>query len=638
MILKFVDKEYVRTDGAAGNILLDINDGTDYFVQLNTFTPQPASQTQKFAESPLADYKKLSPTQTKLETIIVPLEIKVIGDDEADLHDKVEALMLEMRRDEVFLMHRFEDGVLNQDERYYECNPAAQIDDSRAWELELQTHDMAIISCNLDAKQPYGRWETLDSGDFTIEAKTPTKITIAPGIVKGDDLASCDIYLQATGTPPTNYILGQRYLYSPDWAPVVEPISGTPVTLATRRTSNYRSVSTLLDTELLVDGGLEVTSGSGNNSVWTHWTPERLGPFFIVCNTAVHHSGSASVKCGVLIDPEPATTPRTVSGTMGRMHPVSQVIDPSKDHLITVWLARSGIESAYMRSLIGLHCHAANDDFLGTIILTHCLPTLAWESRTFFVPSTRLFANTAKIHPYWMASTMSHAYRRSAYMLMDDMSMKELDRAVIEATFPINSHRGIVLPTAGIAFSAGATTYHGVTFRAFLRTTGGDIMSPSTLPQRVEPDQSQTQTFTEIALLDERVDSIQIPSHAISDNVDESTIVQVIQLETDPQLTDDFWYDEIALLPVDRAFVEVSNYVSQYLILDSHSKQILTSVDGTLGKAQIYDPLHTKGTPHFVIDPKGCNFTLLAVNSVDNDDQLNPVVGVTMKYRPVYRW
>ncbi len=640
MVLNFVDKEYVRTDGTTGNILLDINDGTDYSVMLNTFTPQPASQTQKFAESPLADYKKLSPTQTRLETIVVPLEIKVVGTDEADLHDKVEALMIEMRRDEIYLMHLFEGSVENQDERYYECFPAAQIDDSRAWEREYQIHDMAIISCNLDAKQPYGRWETLTDANFDIDTGlTPTKITIAPGDVKGDDLALCDIYLEVNGTPyPTHYIIGERYLYSPDWEPVVEPTSGAAGSLNTRRSDDYRVVSTVLDAEMLIDGGLEEYDSVGAATVWDHWIPERFSDDIthVIFGASVEpvHTGSAGTACAVG-SIEWGYHP----GIIGRLFTELCTVDPTKDHIISAWFKRTGNQSKYLRSLLGIHCHDVNDNFLGTITAFNYLPPKTWEQKVFFLPYTSLFAGTTQLQPYWRAWSAAPFYGSPARLYMDDMSMMELTRAVIEATFPINSHRGLVIPTAGFSFDGtSAPQFHGVTFKSFIRTVGGEVISPSTIPQRIEPDQSQQQTFTEIALLSERIDSIQIPTHAISDNIDEASIVQVIQLETDPELLDNFWYDEIALIPVDRAFVQVSEYASQYLILDSHSKQILTSIDGTLDKAQVYDPMHTKGTPNFVIDPEGCNFTLLAVNSVNNDDQLNPVVIPTFRYRPVYRW
>lgn len=639
MVLKFVDKEYVRTDGVSGNVLLDINDCTDYFVQLNTFTPQPASQTQKFSESPLADYKKLSPTQTKIETIVVPLEIKVIGDDEADLHDLVEALMTEMRRDEIFLMHLFEDGVEDQDERYYECFPAAQIEDSRAWELEYQTHDMAIISCNLDAKQPYGRWETLDGvEDLGLNVfLAPTKITVLPEIVKGDDLAPCDIYITGM-TPFTNVILGERYRFSRDWEPIVEPTSGTGVSLATRRSGNYRSVSTVLDAEMLTDGGLEEYDSVGAGTIWDHWIPERFMndmPYVIFgASVAPVHTGSAGTACAVA-----SVGWGYYHGIIGRLFTELYTIDPAKDHIISAWFNRTGNESKYLRSLMGIHCHDVNDNFLGTITAFNYLPSKTWEQKVFFLLHTSLFAGTTQLQPYWRAWTGSHFYGYPARLYMDDMSMMELDRAVIEATFPIDSHRGLVIPTAGFSFDGtAAPQFHGVTLKSFIRTTNGEIMSPNTVPQRIEPDQSQQQTWTEIALLSERMDSIQIPSHIISDNADESTLEQVIQLETDPELTDNCWYDEIALIPVDRAFVEVSEYSTPYLILDSHSKQILTSIDGTLDKAQVHDPMHTKGTPNFVIDPKGSNFTLLVANSVDNDDRLDADVAVTIKYRPVFRW
>jgi hypothetical protein len=639
MILKFVDKEYVRTDGTTGNILLDINDCTDYFVQLNTFAPQPASQTQKFAESPLADYKKLSPTQTKIETIVVPLEIKVIGDDEADLHDKVEALMIEMRRDEIYLMHLFESGTEDQDERYYECFPAAQIEDSRAWDREYQDANMAIISCNLDAKQPYGRWEELTDADFDIDTGlTPTKITIAPENVKGDDLALCDIYLEAQTPYPTHYILGERYLYSEDWEPVVEPTAGAAVSLATRRTGDYRLVSTVLDAEMLTDGGLEEYDSIGAETIWDHWTPERFSneitQVIFGASVAPVHTGSAGTACAVA-SIEWGYHP----GIIGRLFTELYTIDPTKDHIISAWFRRTGNESKYMRSLLGIHCHDVSDNYLGTITAFNYLPPTSWEQKVFFLPYTSLPAGTTQLQPYWRAWAAAHFYGYPARLYFDDMSMMELDRAVIEATFPIDSHRGLVIPTAGFSFDGtAAPQFHGVTLKSFIRTTGGEIISPSTVPQRLESDQSQQHVFTEMALLSERMDSIQIPTHLISDNADESTLEQVIQLETDPGLTDNFWYDEIALIPVDRSFVEVSEYSTPYLILDSHSKQILTSIDGTLNKAQVYDPMHTKGTPNFVIDPKGCNFTLLAVNSVNNDDQLNPVVIPTFKYRPVYRW
>jgi hypothetical protein len=219
--------------------------------------------------------------------------------------------------------------------------------------------------------------------------------------------------------------------------------------------------------------------------------------------------------------------------------------------------------------------------------------------------------------------------------LWDLVHFGEITEGVIEAVYPINSHQGSYLPTASASYGA-TTPQDSLTLHSMLQTDDGFPISPSITPQTISISDPVTD-FREVALLTSRFKTISIPSHSIGENVDKSQINQVVRLFSDPENLEDFWYDAISLIPIDRAFIEISNWTGEHLILDSHTGRILTSLDGTLERAQTFDLTSTSGAPRFETDPAGMNFTLLAINDDQGDHQMAKAILITLRYRPRYK-
>jgi hypothetical protein len=166
-------------------------------------------------------------------------------------------------------------------------------------------------------------------------------------------------------------------------------------------------------------------------------------------------------------------------------------------------------------------------------------------------------------------------------------------------------------------------------------TTDGDVRISNLSTKEVVDLGSPDEDFQEICFLDDRLSAITIPTHAVSDSVDKSKLQQVLRFLPDPRNTEDFWTDEIALIPIDRSVVEIEGWMNyDYVIFDSHAGRVLSSLDGSLDQAQIADQTWVAGTPRFKADPSGMNLTIVAVAESDGDYQATPELTITLKYRP----
>jgi hypothetical protein len=128
-----------------------------------------------------------------------------------------------------------------------------------------------------------------------------------------------------------------------------------------------------------------------------------------------------------------------------------------------------------------------------------------------------------------------------------------------------------------------------------------------------------------------------LPTHFVSENADENNIVQNLILDPaamgEPQ---HLWVDHMALIPRDRAFTELNNWVYAAAILDSFSGLVLASTNGKLENSMLFDMASWNPAPAFECDPAGMNMTVVAVNNVNGDHQLTPRVNIKFRYRPQY--
>ena len=150
--LLFVDADYILSDGASGEILLDLNDGEDYELMLNSFSPQPATQRQEYADSPLTDGRTYRPGLDKLEDVILPFSIKILGDGDSTI-DKATALLNEARKDIVYVVYApYGAGELT----FYSAHPSPEFETSRYWAREFIKNNISIVDFTLEASCGYG--------------------------------------------------------------------------------------------------------------------------------------------------------------------------------------------------------------------------------------------------------------------------------------------------------------------------------------------------------------------------------------------------------------------------------------------------------------------------------------------------
>jgi len=156
--LLFVDRDYMMSDGVAGEILLDLNDGTNYTYMLNTFKPRPADQRQSTSDSPFKDGTTYRPGLGKLEDVILPFSIKVIGDEVTSAKDKLDVVLNEARKDTVYVVYApdYDSPVT-----FYSAHPAVSLDTDTFWFREYQNANLAVVDFDLLAGCGFGTVETL---------------------------------------------------------------------------------------------------------------------------------------------------------------------------------------------------------------------------------------------------------------------------------------------------------------------------------------------------------------------------------------------------------------------------------------------------------------------------------------------
>lgn len=203
--------------------------------------------------------------------------------------------------------------------------------------------------------------------------------------------------------------------------------------------------------------------------------------------------------------------------------------------------------------------------------------------------------------------------------------------------FPVGSHTGRYILSIGTSW-ASSTLYDQLRIKLYLETTGGvKISATDVVLPALDLDDPNT-NFKETAFANIpsglRLPDITIPSHYVSPNANTDNINQVIEIENDASAPD-IWLDCCTLLPVDRC-VELSDMTASCIIFDSDEGMVLSSQLGSVDTAAAYNPANTVDSPRFVVAPDGTQLVILVGNLVAGDDQLTPLLDITINYEPQY--
>lgn len=640
--LRFVDYDWSTNGGFTGNALLDIDDGTIYcFDEIQFPTPKPRIEWRDPAHGDGRD-----PNFYKWENRTVNIKMHVFGTDEADLAANIQALWDQFLADFPILEWK-SDGW--SDPLYIDLiSPPLEINTPDWFESVTREngkiHVLSNIEIVLEAK-PFLRGAEETVGLLTGTIGTPngvSKIVVGPGSFKGDVPAPADIHVDlVSGELWTDLIFGQRLKYSASFDPIQEPAVGTLVndaTAADRLSGDYRTQAALTD---LLDDGIFAQHGatSGNTTDWDHWAETRTGTnAWMSTEAAPVYTGTHCVKAGM-----------SAQG-LGLVHLAlasdSITITTSKTYL-------TQFVYGYQSRACGYGTYGSAEilttyfdilfynggAFLSSksIGLDTGISRTGWERMAGYIAPADFPATTTHIKVQLQLDYSSPELQPAIYAYFGQATFAECIGGTVQAEYPLDSHEGRYLPVGAVSFEAGTNVNDNVTFQAMLATIAGVEITPSIVPMTIDPGDPVTK-FVDASMLNPRLPVITIPTHLVSSLVDKSNIEQIIRLATDPSNSKDFWYDYLGIVPIDRAYAEVRNWTGNtYLILDGRSSNVaLTSLDGTIEAAQVYDMSKQKSECSFVADPNGFNGAIVALAYDAGDYEVASVVDVTMVYAPLY--
>ncbi len=201
--------------------------------------------------------------------------------------------------------------------------------------------------------------------------------------------------------------------------------------------------------------------------------------------------------------------------------------------------------------------------------------------------------------------------------------------------FPVASHRGRHMIAVGMTFS-GATSYDKATLNGLLQNAAGTDITSSVVTQEVDMG-DPAGVWKDVILLATRFSPWNLPTHYVSDNADLENIYQVLRMIAHASLgAVSLYIDYLAIIPIDYACVEVTSWAGTYMILESSSGRVLSSLDGSLDTAMIYTVANTLGRPAFTVGPAGVNMTVLMVNIESGAHNLKPVSNMLLRWRPQF--
>jgi hypothetical protein len=452
--------------------------------------------------------------------------------------------------------------------------------------------------------------------DYVVGHKNSGVIGIViPGTdIIGDFSAKMDVHINSIHDRFTDLALGQRRDYSSAFDPVVEPSVGSQVYLRTRRSQDYRTIAALA--EMVVNGNWSaITGGAGNTTNWTNWAETRTG------TGVMQPDGGGGIEAYLIAKTD------VVSNLSDAI-----AVDPTDTHRVVFRGERVGSDTV-TQTWVYAYFYNVGATLIGSKLLLQDVFTTEEQDYIAYINPADFPTGTTSLKFYVVAACYTSFPSPSARHYWRSISLSVV--TPITATFPVEDHEGRYYISAGVSFGA-SNANDDLALSTLLKTTAGQEMTGSTSPQVIDPENPNTK-FKETLFLGSQ-QKANVPSHMISDAADKSNIDQCANLETEIDNAVVLWTDHVALVPRDRAYVEVRNWADKdHLIFDSRSSKCpLVSLDGTLDTAQIYDPVNWKSPCSFEADPDGVNMTLVAIKDNDGDHEVTPIVDITLKYHPVY--
>jgi hypothetical protein len=627
---QFVDYDWSLSGGTGsptvGEILLDINDGTDYcVVEIEYPAPRPRLEWRDPAHGDGRDVSYF-----KWENREITLTVQIYGTDEEDLSTNFRALMEQLLAPNPILAWKA-GGWL--DALYFDLiSPPLEINTPDWFETWIRENGKLCVMSNVELTleaRPFARGPEETVVLLNGSVASPDVVNCVTGIVLdetnflGDAPAPADIFIDfVDGTLWTDLIFGQRLLYSDDFDPIQEPAGGTTIALANRLNGDFEDFP---DPANLVLNPLFTTAGA-TPPAFLNWDEAVTGT-----GTVVRMPGG-----GVLTGPCCRLGGFTTWGSSAYVLCDAMAADPAHSYFVSVFHMGDSTTRSKVNTQIVARFYDGGVYTGAKIFRSHNYAPGSWTEYIYYIsPADFPTAGTDQIRIYLYGGVVQ---LNAGYIYFDTVTVHELDSLEAQALFELESHEGRYLPVAAVAFDASAT-YDDVTMNAMLATyPAGAEITGSVTPVTISSENPIHTVFHELALLEPRYPVISIPTHKISNLADKTALGQILRLSTDAYNMEDFEIDYIGIVPIDRAYSEVRNWSgNEHLILDGRSSKLaLSSWSGSLDDAMVYDINNQRGECNFVADPKGFNGTLIALTDVLGDNQVTSVVDVTMKYSPLW--
>jgi hypothetical protein len=462
-------------------------------------------------------------------------------------------------------------------------------------------------------------------------------VNIPEGQVEGDKPAPMDIYVSSVFKPLSKLVIGQRDLYSDEFAGIANALElGDQLTSGgrivgwspARYQQRYRVYS--LPANLINDDpGFAEFSGSGNSTNWDHWVETR----------------SAGSYLGDMANAVECYGPLLTLGNVDirLVHSSHIAVDAAVIHYLGLRARRfAGKASPKLAKLyLQLYCYDATPALLGLLTIWCGLPAIDVDFHQYggyLLPAGAgglcFPTGTTQVKP------MLRQYGKNVYgtrQVWDDVCLFEASR-IGECTFDIESHRGTYIPLAGLSVSGSITAYDSMILKGRVAwddeeagTSGYEDLATGRLG---DPDTAFMDPFWG----PQRFGEITIPSQATPPDI--SQMDQKMVIETHPLIdsTKDIYQEFFAICPTGRAFIEIDDIDAQHVIINSAADRpvVLVSANGTMARSKVLSPSQWKPSPGFEADPDGMNIVFRAIHDNDGDEESWCINDVEFRYRPRY--
>lgn len=454
----------------------------------------------------------------------------------------------------------------------------------------------------------------------------PLAVSVPAAALSGDLPSPCDIYLSAFDDQIWEYmglIIGGRENYSDHYNPNLPASVGTTGYSSMAHLGEFKFFT--VPTELATDGEFELFAGSGNSTDWTHWVETRDSGMTMEAST-----GGVSGYCVKFYNSD--STAKT--GTLTSANYSS--VDRTKPYVWRFYL-RQWHAGHHATLVLQMMEYNASNVLVRTTDLVSAA-TLQISPFTMLqgeVPAGTMHADTVKVK-FKFTWTGQYGFPTPAWCYLDGFSFREQSSLIALEGGDSASHlSGYVLPVPLMKFSAAtAGKTFGLHGKIRDNITGGDLV-----PYRVLQTPALNISNKWSYLIDPRFDAMEVPTSGLSDKADQDNLEQWLRVTFPTDLgAGTLCLSHLALIPVDRGYLEISSLSRRHLIVDQNGKRpgVYDSIDGQKSYAARTESQYS-GYLGFEVDPQqGSNFCVLTVKDVELGQIAQPLVNVAIKYKPVY--